>query len=121
MGAALGGPLVLPPLGYGAVGLPAVVHEPRNTGPSQARFSGKRPGDQAWFVGIFLLATLLGTAAFTGKTWLAPVRAGLPLVYARRELTQTDSHEAQLPEPLGWIRPPDPGARQGAGADSGSP
>lgn len=62
--------------------------------------------DQAWFVGIFLVAMALGMVAFTGKTWLAPLFVLVYLVYVRRELKQTDSHEVALPEPLKL----DPGA-----------
>lgn len=100
MGAALGGPLVLATLGYGAVGLLLLLcmnPEHRTIAGEVQRETAR---DQAWFVGIFLLATLLGTAAFTGKSWLAPLFVLAYLAYARRELTRADSHEAQLPEPL---------------------
>ena len=43
---------------------------------------------------------LAGMVAFTGKTWLAPLFVLVYLVYVRRELKQTDSHEVALPEPL---------------------
>ncbi len=100
IGAALGGPLVLATLGYGAVGLllllcmsPAHRIMDREVLHDTAR-------DQAWFIGIFLLAVLLGTLAFPGKAWLASLFVLVYLAYVRRELRQTDHHEAELPEPL---------------------
>lgn len=67
--------------------------------PSTAGCNG-RLADQRWFMGIFLVATALGLVAFTGKSWLAPLFLLVYLVYVRRELKQSDSHEVELPEPL---------------------
>lgn len=100
IGAALGGPLVLSTIGYAAVGLTLLLcmsPEHRAIDSKVQRETGR---DQAWFVGIFLVAVALGMVAFTSKTWLAPLFVLVYLVYVRRELKQTDSHETPLPEPL---------------------
>ncbi|QIY87729.1 sodium:calcium antiporter [Aeromonas media] len=100
IGAALGGPLVLSTIGYAAVGLTLLLcmgSEHRAIDSKVQRETGR---DQAWFVAIFLVAVALGMMAFTGKTWLAPLFVLVYLVYVRRELKQTDSHETPLPEPL---------------------
>ena len=100
IGAALGGPLVLSTIGYAAVGLTLLLcmsPEHRAIDGEVQRETGR---DQAWFVAIFLVAVALGMVAFTGKTWLAPLFVLVYLVYVRRELKQSDSHETPLPEPL---------------------
>ena len=100
IGAALGGPLVLATIGYAAVGVTLLLcmsREHRSINGEVQREIGR---DQAWFAGIFLLAVLLGMVVFTGKTWLAPLFVLIYLLYVRRELKQTDSHEAELPSPL---------------------
>ncbi|MNM16047.1 Sodium/calcium exchanger protein [compost metagenome] len=100
IGAALGGPLVLSTIGYAAVGVTLLLCmscEHRVIDGEVQREIGR---DQAWFAGIFLVAVALGMVAFTGKTWLAPLFVLVYLVYVRRELKQTDSHEVELPEPL---------------------
>ena len=99
IGAALGGPLVLSTIGYAAVGMTLLC-----MGPEQRVIAGevqrKIGRDQAWFVAIFLVAVALGMVAFTGKAWLAPLFVLMYLLYVRRELRQTDSQAADLPEPL---------------------
>jgi cation:H+ antiporter len=106
IGAALGGPLVLSTIGYAAVGLTLLLC----MGPEHRGIAGevqrKIGRDQAWFVAIFLVAVALGMVAFTGKAWLAPLFVLMYLLYVRRELRQTDSQAADLPEPLKL----DPGA-----------
>ncbi|MFC5706109.1 sodium:calcium antiporter [Aeromonas eucrenophila] len=100
IGAALGGPLVLSTIGYSAVGLTLLLYmspEHRVMEDEVQRAIGR---DQRWFVGIFLVAVALGMVTFTGKAWLAPLFVLIYLVYVRRELQQTDSHEVELPEPL---------------------
>ncbi|WP_259269849.1 sodium:calcium antiporter [Aeromonas sp. BIGb0405] len=100
IGAALGGPLVLSTIGYAAVGLTLLLcmgPEHRAIDGEVQRETGR---DQTWFVAIFLVAVALGMVAFTGKTWLAPLFVLVYLVYVRRELKQSDSHETPLPKPL---------------------
>lgn len=107
IGAALGGPLVLSTLGYAAVGLTLLLclsPEQRVIEEAVQREIGR---DQLWFAGIFLVAVALGMVSFDGKAWLAPLFVLIYLVYVRRELRQTDSHEVSLPDPLKL----DPGAR----------
>ncbi|MGK4474501.1 sodium:calcium antiporter [Aeromonas molluscorum] len=100
IGAALGGPLVLSTIGYAAVGMTLWLYR----SPEQRVIAGevqrKIGRDQAWFVAIFLVAVALGMVAFTGKAWLAPLFVLMYLLYVRRELRQTDSQAADLPEPL---------------------
>ena len=119
IGAALGGPLVLSTIGYAAVGVTLLLCMSREHRAIDGEVQREIGRDQAWFVGIFLVAVALGMVAFTGKTWLAPLFVLVYLVYVRRELKQTDSHEVELPEPLAGSGRRDPGARQGAAANPG--
>ncbi len=100
IGAALGGPLVLSTLGYAAVGVTLLLCMNREHRAINSEVQREIGRDQAWFAGTFLLAVLLGMMAFTGKTWLAPLFVLIYLLYVRRELKQTDSHDAELPSPL---------------------
>ncbi len=111
IGAALGGPLVLSTIGYAAVGVTLLLCMSREHRAIDGEVQREIGRDQAWFVGIFLVAMVLGMVAFTGKTWLAPLFVLVYLVYVRRELKQTDSHEVELPEPLKL----DPGAGSALG------
>ncbi len=100
IGAALGGPLVLATIGYAAVGLTLLLCMGRTERAIDGEVQREIGRDQRWFIGIFLVATALGLVAFTGKSWLAPLFLLVYLVYVRRELKQSDSHEVELPEPL---------------------
>ena len=119
IGAALGGPLVLSTIGYAAVGVTLLLCMSREHRAIDGEVQREIGRDQAWFVGIFLVAVALGMVAFTGKTWLAPLFVLVYLVYVRRELKQTDSHEVELPEPLKLDPGAGSGARQGAAANPG--
>lgn len=112
IGAALGGPLVLATIGYAAVGVTLLLCMSREHRAINGEVQREIGRDQTWFAGIFLLAVLLGMVAFTGKTWLAPLFVLIYLLYVRRELKQTDSHDAELPSPSSWIRTP--GSRRSA-------
>ncbi len=100
IGAALGGPLVLATIGYAAVGLTLLLCMGRTERAIDGEVQREIGRDQRWFMGIFLVATVLGLVAFTGKSWLAPLFVLVYLVYVRRELKQSDSHEVELSEPL---------------------
>ncbi len=100
IGAALGGPLVLATIGYAAVGLTLLLCIGRTERAIDGEVQREIGRDQRWFIGIFLVATALGLVAFIGKSWLAPLFLLVYLVYVRRELKQSDSHEVELPEPL---------------------
>lgn len=100
IGAALGGPLVLATIGYAAVGLTLLLCMGRTERAIDGEVQREIGRDQRWFIGIFLVATALGLVTFTGKSWLAPFFLLVYLVYVRRELKQSDSHEVELPEPL---------------------
>jgi cation:H+ antiporter len=100
IGAALGGPLVLSTLGYAAVGVTLLLCLSRDQRVIDEAVQREIGRDQLWFVGIFLLAVVLGMVAVSGKAWLAPLFVLIYLLYVRRELQQPGSHEAELPEPL---------------------
>jgi cation:H+ antiporter len=110
---------VLSTIGYAAVGVTLLLCMSREHRAIDGEVQREIGRDQAWFVGIFLVAVLLGMVAFTGKTWLAPLFVLVYLLYVRRELKQTDSHEVELPSPQAGSARQDPGARQGAAANPG--
>lgn len=106
IGAAMGGPLALATVGYGAVGL-ALLARRRVLPPIRTDRLGR---DQAAFLGVFVVKVALGLVAFTWKPWLGLLffvgYAAYVVVELRAESHDDDALEA---ERLTLTRTTDPG------------
>jgi cation:H+ antiporter len=106
VGAAMGGPLALATVGYGAVGL-ALLARRRALPPVQARRLAR---DQAAFLLVFAVKVALGLLAFAWKPWLGLLFLLGYAVYVVVELrAEDDSEELEL-EPLTLTRSESPRA-----------
>jgi cation:H+ antiporter len=106
VGAAMGGPLALATVGYGAVGL-ALLARRRALPPLQVRRLAR---DQASFLLVFALKVALGLVAFAWKPWLGLLFFAGYGVYVLAELRSADEGEEIETEPLRLTRSATPGA-----------
>ena len=106
VGAAMGGPLALATVGYGAVGL-ALLARRRVLPAVQVRRLAR---DQAAFLVVFAAKVALGLLAFAWKPWLGLLFLLGYAVYVVVELrSEDDSEELEL-EPLTFTGSDSPGA-----------
>jgi len=107
VGAALGGPLALATVGYGAVGL-ALLARRRPLSRVNTRRLGR---DQATFLAIFAVKVGLGLVAFAWKPWLGLLFFAAYGVYVVVELRADDHDVDELElEPLRLTRSDRPSA-----------
>lgn len=106
IGAAMGGPLALATVAYGAIGL-ALWREQRHAGsPAPALDLGQVARDQRTFLVLFAAKAGLGLVAFAWKPWLGGLFLLAYAAYVVRELRagREEHDEAEEFEPLTFQR-----------------
>jgi cation:H+ antiporter len=121
VGAAMGGPLALATVAYGATGVALLAHRrkvrahalvPAGEGNPESEDAGRSAAlsdqeaarlakDQRWFVAVFVVKVVLGLVAFAIKPWLGLLFFAAYAVYFWREMRgHRESGEGERLEPL---------------------
>ena len=109
-GAALGGPLVLATLGYGLAGF--LLLQRARGGGLHGVDRGLLRADQRLFLGIAIVALVLGFTSFPGKALASVAFLAVYAIYVLRELRPQDAHDdaAELEALKLWRSPTTPKA-----------
>ena len=121
VGAAMGGPLALATVAYGATGLALLITRRRSRRPQLVTAGGGAPDpppppprgplgvrheydrllrDQKWFLAVFAAKIAIGLVAFSVKPWLGLLFFATYAVYFGHELRGGDAEERAELEPL---------------------